>query len=159
MKSFWEIPGVHFDETWAPTCRIKSLRQAFEWAVRNGCNFCKIDVKTAFLNAPITVPIYVSWQDSFGRTHYARLKKSLYGLKQAPRDWHEQVSKRIDEMGFEKSIVDSCLSTKKVDEKIILVLLVHVDDFIIFYKDTKWKDFVINNFSKTWTIKEVKDEN
>ncbi|GKA24755.1 retrovirus-related pol polyprotein from transposon TNT 1-94 [Tanacetum coccineum] len=49
----------------------------------------QMDAKTAFLNGPLKVEVYVSQPDGFVDPdfpdHVYRLNKPLYGLKQAPR--------------------------------------------------------------------------
>ena len=53
-----------------------------------------MDVKTAYLNAPIDCEIYIEQPEGFEQvgedreTLVWKLKKSLYGLKQSGRNWN-----------------------------------------------------------------------
>ena len=58
----------------------------------------QMDVKSAYLNAPIDQELYVKQPKGFvvkdGETELVwKLKKSLYGLKQSGRNWNECVRK------------------------------------------------------------------
>ena len=54
----------------------------------------QMDVKTAYLNAPIDREIYIEQPEGFrksgnsGETLVCKLKRSLYGLKQSGRNWN-----------------------------------------------------------------------
>ena len=148
VKGYMEIKGIHFWETFAPTCKIKTLKILLAYAAYNGWDYTQIDITAAFLHAPIKEEIYIRYIDSDGKEHYARLKKNLYGLKQAPREWHFQVVQRMEARGFRKADVESCLWIRKDAGKPVTLGLVHVDDFLIFYKDEKWKEDIINHLKK-----------
>ena len=54
----------------------------------------QIDIKTAYLNAPIDCELYVEQPEGFtltdrkGENLVYKLKKSLHGLKQSGRNWN-----------------------------------------------------------------------
>ncbi|MBW0578728.1 hypothetical protein O181_118443 [Austropuccinia psidii MF-1] len=60
VQGFTQTPGVDFDKTYAPTGRLNSLRALIAHACANGLEFHQIDVKSAFLNAPLTETVYLS---------------------------------------------------------------------------------------------------
>ncbi|GKC02363.1 retrovirus-related pol polyprotein from transposon TNT 1-94 [Tanacetum coccineum] len=79
-----------------------------------------MDVKTAFLNAPLKEEVYVSQPkgliDLEFPDHVYRLKKALYCLKQAPRAWYDKLSSFLIQHGFTKDAnqagcKDDCKST------------------------------------------------
>nr|GEY74857.1 hypothetical protein [Tanacetum cinerariifolium] len=65
-------------------------------------------MKTAFLNGPLKVKVYVAQPDGFVDPDHPkkvyRLKKALYGLKQAPRAWYDELLKFLTSKGFTKGL-------------------------------------------------------
>ncbi|MCH88004.1 retrotransposon protein, partial [Trifolium medium] len=59
------------------------------------------------------------------------LKKSLFELKQSLRQWYRRFNKFLLKAGFERSNYDSCVYMMKRNEKVILYLLLYVDDILI----------------------------
>nr|GEZ26512.1 retrovirus-related Pol polyprotein from transposon TNT 1-94 [Tanacetum cinerariifolium] len=59
-------------------------------------SFTPMDVKMAFLNAPLKEEVYVAQPDGFVDPDHPekvyRLRKALYGLKQAPKAWYDELS-------------------------------------------------------------------
>lgn len=96
----------------------------------------QVDVKTAYLHAPIDHEIFMEQPEGFvrmsesGEKMVYKLKKSLYGLKQSGRNWNKTLNEYLVGTGFEKKPVDHCVYNKKVDENIIIVIT-WVDDLII----------------------------
>jgi hypothetical protein len=75
-----------------------------------------IDVKTAFLYAPLQEVLFVKIPDGYPNSDQLRKKnkvlrllKSLYGLKQAPIEWNKDIDKNIRSIGFEPLISESCI--------------------------------------------------
>jgi len=67
-----------------------------------------------------------------------KVVKSLYGLKQAPRPWYEKLTKHLLKLNFKHcDIDDATLFVKKVG-KIILYLVVYVDDLLIIGKNESY---------------------
>ncbi|GJU44116.1 retrovirus-related pol polyprotein from transposon TNT 1-94 [Tanacetum coccineum] len=68
----------------------------------------RMDVKTAFLNGPLKVEVYVAQPDGFVDPDHLekvyRLRKALYGLKQAPRSWYDELSNFLISKGFTKGL-------------------------------------------------------
>ena len=92
-----------------------------------------MDVKSAFLNGPISELVYVEQPSGFEDlkfpNHVFNLHKSLYGLKQAPRSWYECLREFLLKNGFVMGKVDSTLFTQKVD-KDLFVCQIYIDDII-----------------------------
>jgi hypothetical protein len=64
-----------------------------------------MDVKSAFLNGPLSKEVYVKqppgFEDPKRPNHVYKLHKVLYGLKQAPRAWYECLKDFLLKQGFE----------------------------------------------------------
>jgi hypothetical protein len=92
-KGYSQVEGLDFDETYAPIGRLESISILLAYATYHGFKLYQMDVKSAFLNGPITEEVYVeqppAFEDSEYPNHVYKLSKALYGLKQAPRSWHE----------------------------------------------------------------------
>ena len=118
---------------------------------------CVVDVKTAFLNAPLrgseqeaegTAPVIIVKPPFFLTQlglmepgHRWRVKKALYGLQTSPRDWSEhrdRILKGLVVRGTEKftlhqSVTDSSLwHVKGPAGSLVAVMIVYVDDIAVF---------------------------
>ena len=105
-------------------------------AVQEGLEVHQMDVKTAYLNAPIDVDIYVNQPKGFEVVSKDdtklvwKLKKSLYGLKQSGRNWNNLLHSYLIDNNFIQSLAEPCVYTKHENDHIIILIL-WVDDIII----------------------------
>ena len=95
-----------------------------------------IDVKSAYLNAPLDYEIYVDPPKSFeGKNGNCwELRKSLYGLKQSGRTWNKTFHTYLITQNFKQSPVDPCIYIQNVNNQISIILL-WVDDVLIAPKN------------------------
>ena len=135
-KGFSQIPSLNYSETFSPTARFTSIRTLCQVAINENMKMYHIDVKTAYLNAPIDHTIYVSQPKGFeqfdenGNKLVLKLNRSLYGLKQSGRLWNMLLHDFLISMGFTQSISDYCVYVINQNEsKVILILW--VDDIIL----------------------------
>jgi len=95
-----------------------------------------MDVKTAYLNAPIDCEIFMEQLDGFEipsnceEVLVYKLNKSLYGLKQSGRNWNGMLHSCLLENSFLQSGVDNCVYVKQTEDKVI-VIVIWVDDLTI----------------------------
>lgn len=79
-----------------------------------------LDVKTAYLNAPIDFEIYMEQPEGF-KVEYPstnlvwKLNKSLYGLKQSGRNWNHILHNFLLENKYDQSLADPCVYTENTD--------------------------------------------
>lgn len=90
-KGYSQTEGIDYQETFAPTANIISVRALMQIAAQNDLIVHQMDVKTAYLHAPIEEEIYMDQPEGFRQTGSEqrlvyKLKKSLYGLKQSGRN-------------------------------------------------------------------------
>ena len=135
-KGYSKVRGIDFQETFAPAANLTSLRVLMKVAAQHDLFLHQMDVKTAYLNAPIDYEIYMDQGEGFevssgsgGRLVY-KLNKSLNGLKQLGRNRNHVLNCFLLENGFVQSPVDNCVYIKHVGSG-FLALLVWVDDIII----------------------------
>ena len=58
-RGFTQTPGIDFHDTYSPTAKLSRLRTVLACGVKLGMHFNKMDIKTAYLNAPIQEDIYM----------------------------------------------------------------------------------------------------
>ena len=91
-KDYSQIAGIDYHETFFPTARISSIRVLLQQAIQNDMLVHKMDVKTAYLIAPINCKICMEQPEGYekleknGKRLVFKLNKSLYGLKQSGRN-------------------------------------------------------------------------
>jgi hypothetical protein len=120
-KGFSQQYGVDYEETFSPTCKISSVRLLLQLAVNYDLIIHQMDVKTAYLNAPIDKEIYMSQPEGYNvdiqntRTAVCKLNKSLYGLKQSGRNWNLLLHNFFVENKFVQSKNDPCIYIYRCD--------------------------------------------
>ncbi|MDR3547936.1 MAG: reverse transcriptase domain-containing protein [Candidatus Pacebacteria bacterium] len=143
VQGFHQEPHKHFDpeNLYAPTLHATSLRVLLSIATQLKYKLRQIDVKTAFLNAPVKEEIYITLPKGSknalrpdGRPRVFRLKKALYGLKQAPVDWNvEYDGTLVNECGFTRIVSDTCVYVKLSRTGRPIYAVVFVDDTVFFH--------------------------
>ena len=136
-KGYSQEQGLNYFDTFSPTAKITSVRTLMQVAAQQDLNVHQLDVKTAFLYAPIDCEIYMDQPKGFekvgesGEKLVWKLRKSLYGLKQSGRNWNSLLHKLFEENQFQQSDSDPCLYNK-VDPNVFV--LVWVDDILVATK-------------------------
>ena len=137
-KGYSQVADIDYQETFSPTARITSVRMLLQLAVQEDMTVHQMDVKTAYLNAPIDCEIFMEQPEGFvkmggnGEKLVCKLKRSLYGLKQSGHNWNKLLHEHLETNKFKQSYVDNCVYTRN-DGKVIV--LVWVDDIMIAAKD------------------------
>ena len=92
-QGFAQVPGLEFDQTFAPVAKPSSLKLMMTLAARFSWPMIQLDVKSAYLNGDLDEVIYMRQPPGTaapGEEHLVcLLKKSLYGLKQAGCAWYQ----------------------------------------------------------------------
>ena len=82
-----QVPGVDCGGTFAPVCRLQSIRMVLAIAAEFDFECWQLDYNTAFLNAKVEEEVYVKMAPGYegfsndGVPMVMRLLKSLYGLR------------------------------------------------------------------------------
>ena len=135
-KGYSQVKNVDYQETFAPTANFTSIRILMQMAAQHDLILYQMDVKTAYLNAPIDCEIFMEQPEGFEvpsnseEVLVCKLNKSLYGLKQSGRNWNGMLHNFLSENNFIQSDVDNCVYVKQIDDKMI-VIVIWVDDLII----------------------------
>ena len=135
-KGYSQKQGTDYEETFSPTADMTSVRVVMQKAVQDDLVLHQMDVKTAYLHAPIDCEIYMEQPEGYekrsksGEKLVCKLHKSLYGLKQSGRNWNAMLHTCLVENDFVQNPADTCVYTReKHNEKVILIIW--VDDLII----------------------------
>ena len=119
----------------------------------------QLDVKTAYLNAPLDYEVFIEQPPGFeekdknGVKLVMKLKKSLYGLRQSGRMWNQLLHDFLISNKFVQSKSDHCVYIlHERDDRIILI--VWVDDIIIAARDPKEAEAVKQKLAKKFRMKD-----
>ena len=64
-KGYSQVLDIHYHETFSPTARVTSIRMLIQLAAQYDLTVHQMDVKTAYLNAPIDCELYVEQPEGF----------------------------------------------------------------------------------------------
>lgn len=92
-KSFTQVEGIDFHETFAPVAKLATLRSSIAIAAKRNWAIHQLDVNNIFLHDDLIEDVYMKIPQVFakeGATCVCKLRKSLYGLRQASRNWYRK---------------------------------------------------------------------
>ena len=141
-KGFSQTYGVDYFSTFAPTTRLSTIRMVIQIAVQCDYIIHQMDVKSAYLNAPIDCEVYMEQPKGYeveskdGKKYVCKLLKSLYGLKQSASNWREVIKQFFIEHGCTQSESDQCVFIMNSTEG-KLMYVIWVDDIIVIADSTK----------------------
>ncbi len=128
-KGYSQKPGTDYEETFSPTADMTSVRVIMQKAAQEDLVLHQMDVKTAYLHAPIDCELYIEQPEGYekksetGEKLVCKLQKSLYGLKQSGRNWNAMLHTWVTENGFVQNPADHCVYIReKHNEKVMLLV-------------------------------------
>ncbi|MBW0463242.1 hypothetical protein O181_002957 [Austropuccinia psidii MF-1] len=127
---------INFNKTYLPTGCLNYLWTLIAFSASESLHFHQVDVKSAFLNAPLVEDVYLSVPQGLEvdqQCYCLKLKKAIYGLKQAPLAWYERLKTWLVKIGFYPCASDPCVFHRA--DQSPTWLYVHVDDISIFGRD------------------------
>lgn len=131
-KGFYQVEGVDYTETTAPTIQDSTLRMLLQYAAEMKLTIQQIDVKTAFLNGELIEEVYIVPPPGLPLEGRAwRLNKALYGLKQAARAWYEKWTTALLKIGMKPSDADPCLFIPQEGRVSKIMIGLYVDDALL----------------------------
>ena len=92
-KGYSQVHGSNYFDTFSPTAKITTVRVLMQLSAEFDLSVHQLDVKTAYLNAPIDCDVYILQPEGYEEGEKSdrlvwKLNKSLYGLKQSGRNWN-----------------------------------------------------------------------
>jgi hypothetical protein len=153
-RGFSQIPGVDYNETYAPVAKLASLRILLAIAAAYDLDIDQMDVVTAFLANLLDEEIYMEQPEGFtdGTDKVCKLGRSIYGLKQSARLWNKRLDARLKEIGFDQTHSDHCVYINKSTGVIVAIW---VDDLIIFGKDSVGVDLLKRQLGSAFDMKDM----
>lgn len=134
-------PGIDCGATFAPVCRIESIRVLLAIATQFDWDIYMCDVQSAFLQSPIDQPTYCKQPPGYevpgsnpSNPLVMKLKQAVYGLRTASRVWYTTLDKALRALGFEATKSDPCVYIYQRNNG-FAYLTVYVDDLLITSPD------------------------
>lgn len=157
-RGFQQREGIDFSETFSPTAHPVSVRALVALSAMKGWKLTTSDVRTAYLNAELEKPVYMTPPPGFERDDgkVMKLKKCLYGLKISAKRWHETFVARIKAFGFTAVTSDNCMfkiERAGRDGKIkTLVALIVVDNCLMATDDEELRQDFLKFLREEYTV-------
>ena len=131
-----QVPGIDCGGTFAPVCRLQSIRMMLAITGELDYEVLMLDVQTAFLNTDVEEKVYVKMAPAYetcdmsGVPFVMKLKKSLYGLRQSPKNWFGTMDDHLSNIGFRSVKSDPCVYVFE-DEICTAILTLNVDGILL----------------------------
>lgn len=151
-KGFNQMKGETFDEVFSPVVNFGVIRFFFSILVcLNNWLHLQCDIKCAYLYASLKEKIFMKQPPGFEENPnlVCRLRKALYGLKQSGREFFFEIHRVLGELGFKK--FEWCNCAYSLESSVVLLL--YVDDIVLFGKDQAWIDKAVNLLKQQFDIK------
>lgn len=133
-KGYNQKEGLDYQETFSLVVNMVIVRSVLSLVASRHWIVHQMDVYNAFLQGDLSEEVYMTvpqgYSGSSDKSLVCKVLKSLYGLKQASRHWNIKLTTALISYGFQQSHLDYSLFIKKVERKIVVVL-VYVDDLLI----------------------------
>ena len=124
--------------TYAPVIRGTSIKMLLSYALNNDFEIHHVDIKNAYLNAPLKEEVYIEqpygYESKSDKKLVCKLHKAMYSLKQAARCWGELLTELLTDMKFKQFESEECIYANEGSE---IVIGVYVDDLIIMSKSVE----------------------
>lgn len=150
-----QVKGEDYDEVFAPTLRMETLRLMFSLLASKKWVGRQLDFKTAFLNGSLDETIYMEQPPGFEDPEHpywvCELLRSLYGLEQSPRQWNKALHTALIRLGLTQSKYNPTLYFQIENGKIVGALTTHVDDLAII-GESAFTTRVTSDLSKCFEV-------
>jgi hypothetical protein len=151
-----QVEGINYTETFSAAAKMPTVRVVLANAAHQDWEIEHVDVKSAYLNAPLKEVIYMKPPRGVLKPgeegKVLRLLKGLYGLKQAGRGWYLEMSRVfLNEMGFRRSAIDHSVFYRREGEEHTIVA-VATDDMAVTSKRTIDAERFKSCIRKFWEI-------
>ena len=117
----------------------------------------QLDVKMAFLEVDVFKELYVELLDGFrdSPNQVGRLQKAMYGLMHAGLLWSKTFDGELIAKGFERSQADSCVFRRKYLGKVVVIIVVYVDDLLVLSETKKDEHQALEDHRSSFPIENL----
>ena len=131
--------GIDYEDVFSPVAHQEAIKAVISEIATRGLHIRQIDIKTAFLHAPLDKRIFMKQPKGFvvkgKETWVCELQKSIYGLKQAPRLWFQMLDRVLGSFvhrgqRLKPCAADRCIYVIRIIN-FILIVIAHVDDLFM----------------------------
>jgi hypothetical protein len=124
---------IDYEDTFSSVVKAATIRVILSIDVSQGWSMRQLDVQNAFLGLlkeEVYMKHFPGYEDQTHLNYACKLDKELYGLKQAPHVWYTRLSKKLIDLGFNRSKADTSLFFYSKNG-ITMFMLVYIDDIIV----------------------------
>jgi hypothetical protein len=136
-RGFSQVPGVDFNECYAPVSDPAVMRLCMAYAAKKGLKIKSVDFVCAFLNGILLEVIYLEQPEGYAtgdpKKKVLLLKKAIYGLVQAALEWRRVLVKALNELCFVPMVTDPASFIRRSDG---VILNTHVDDVALYGEES-----------------------
>ncbi|GBM79268.1 Retrovirus-related Pol polyprotein from transposon TNT 1-94 [Araneus ventricosus] len=153
-QGFKQMKGIHYDEVFSPVVNFEIVRLCFSiFVCKLQWSHCQLDVKCAYLYAPLDENILMSqpqgFEDPNKPEYVCKLNKSIYGLHQSGRNWFLEIHNVLVNLKFRKIEWTNCIYTFNDS----VVLLIYVDDIVVFAANESLIFSIVDKLRQHFDIK------
>ena len=131
-QGFSMVPGLHYNETFAPVVTSASMRLLMLYALQHDLPLELIDFDNAYLYADLEEEIWLRLPAGLPGVPAGgcvRLRKGLYGMPQSGRLWGSHLRERLLSFGLTECTADPCLFVKyNATGDVVAIAGCYVDD-------------------------------
>ena len=162
VSGWGQVPGKDFGNTYAPVCRLQSVRMVLAIAAEMDWEVVQLDVNTAFLYAFLEEDVHVEAapgyekMDKDGVPLVMKLHKSLYGLAQSPGNWFKTIDPELVALGFVPLKSDTCVYIYRKNG-VVIILTLYVDDLLLVGADIQVIESIKQKLMKRFKMTDMGD--
>lgn len=124
--------SIH-EDTYASTLAGRSFRILMAIAARFDLELVQYDAVNAFVNAKMDRDIFMKMPPGHRKPgRILKLQRALYGLRCSPLLWQKELTRTLEELGFEKVPHEPCCMMKNG-----IIIFFYVDDIVLAYQKGK----------------------
>ena len=160
IRGFKDKNKHDLQEIYAPVSHLPLIRMTLAITNKYDLELCQMDVKTAFLNGYLNVPVYMEIPDGIDsatelkREKICKLEKALYGLKVSPKCWNDKFTETVKKFGLQPDYNEPCLFTWREGNK-FLILILYVDDKLLACNDREKMQEMKQNLNRSFEMTDI----